>query len=219
MAISSCRGDNGTVAENLDIYDANLTHLGVMERTRAHLEGQWHRAFHCWVVSGDGVLFQQRADGVGTNPGLLDVSAAGHLTAGEQSGSREITEELGIEFAEEDLRFLGDRVEVADMAGGHRNREYQSVHMLRNDVPLSGYRPDPVEVSALFWLPIPDGYRLFGGTTDRLTLSGHAFGPTWRPHSREVTRDAFVPRLQRYYVTALIMAERLLAGQEPLAIS
>lgn len=209
------------MAENLDIYDANLTHIGVMERTEAHLAGQWHRAFHCWVVSADGVLFQQRADTVRSHPGLLDVSAAGHLTAGEpvSSGAREVTEELGIEFAEEDLLFLGDRVEVADLANGYRNREFQAVHMLRCDIPLSGYRPDPAEVQALLWLPIAEGYRLFDGSADTLTLTGYTFGPEWRPFEREVNREAFVPRIQRYYVTALIMAERLLAGQAPLAIS
>lgn len=216
-------GQTGRMGENIDIYDANQTHIGVMDREQAHLSGQWHRAFHCWVVSDDRVLLQKRAATVRSNPGMLDVSAAGHLAAGETviEGAREITEELGIDFATEDLRFLGERVEVADMPGGHRNREFQSVFLLRHSVPLSGYRPDPDEVDALVWLPIHAGYRLFDGSLDELTLSGYGFGAGggWEPFDMTVTMESFFPRVHGYYVTTLIMAERLLAGTSPLAIS
>ncbi|MBP2320322.1 isopentenyldiphosphate isomerase [Kibdelosporangium banguiense] len=212
------------MAENIDIYDANLAHLGVMERVQAHLTGQWHRAFHCWVVSADGkVLLQKRSPSSAGYPSLLDVSAAGHLEAGESvlAGAREITEELGIPVAVEELHFLGERVEVADLTNGHLNREFQSVHLLRCDVPLSGYQADPGEVVGLVWLPITDGYQLFDGSVRELTLSGYRFSAdgAWEPFDMAVTTESFVPRIQRYYVTALIMAERLLAGIGPLAIS
>jgi isopentenyldiphosphate isomerase len=211
------------MGENIDIYDANRSHIGVMDRTQAHLSGQWHRAFHCWVVSDGQVLLQKRAATVRSNPGKLDVSAAGHLAAGESvmAGAREITEELGIEFDPDDLHFLGERVEVADLPNDYRNREFQSVFLLRHTVALSGYRADPGEVDALVWLPIPDGYRLFDGSIGELTLPGYRFGAAgaWEPFSMAVTTESFVPRVQRYYVTALIMAERLLAGMRPLAIS
>ncbi len=216
-------GQTDRMGENIDIYDANQSHIGVMERARAHLSGQWHRAFHCWVVSDGQVLLQKRAATVRSYPGKLDVSAAGHLAAGETviAGAREITEELGIEFAAEDLHFLGERVEVADLPHGYRNREFQSVFLLRHSVPLSGYRADPGEVDALVWLPIGDGYRLFDGSADELILSGYRFGSdgAWEPFDMAVTTESFVPRVQRYYVTVLIMAERLLAGMRPLAIS
>jgi isopentenyldiphosphate isomerase len=211
------------MGENIDIYDANQSHIGVMEREQAHLSGHWHRAFHCWVVSDGQVLLQKRATRVHTDPGKLDVSAAGHLAAGESviEGAREITEELGIEFAVADLHFVGERVEVADLPSGHRNREFQSVFLLRHTVPLSGYRPDPGELDALVWLPIADGYRLFDGSAGELTLPGYRFADdgAWEPFSMAVTTESFVPRVQWYYLTALIMAERLLAGMRPLAIS
>ena len=73
------------MAERIDIYDANLNHLGAMDRMEAHMQGQWHQTFHCWIVSsvsGGRILLQKRSDSMRNFPRLLDVSAAGHLEAG-----------------------------------------------------------------------------------------------------------------------------------------
>jgi len=216
------------VVDRIDIYDANLNRIGEMDRIEAHLKGHWHRTFHCWIVSpqNDGqLLFQKRADTMKNFPGLLDVSAAGHLEAGESviAGVREVTEELGIVLDPTKLRELGERVEVADQANGQRNREYQSVFMYRSDVPLESYKPASDEVAALVWLPISDGFRIFTGSDESLKLSGFTYevsgGTAWEPFNMTVSRDAFLPRIQRYYLTALIMAGRLLKDETPLAIS
>lgn len=216
------------MAEYIDIYDANLVHRGVMERIAAHKAGEWHRTFHCWVVSsgnGGQVLFQKRSDTMRNYPGLLDVSAAGHLEAGEPitAGIREVTEELGIEVNPAALYELGERVEVADQPNGQRNREYQSVFMLLNDASLDEYKPDSREVSSLLWLPITDGFRLLCSEVKSIRIAGRTFerstGSSWEPTELEITRQSFLPRIQRYYLTSLIMAQRLLSGQLPVAIS
>ncbi|MFH8616932.1 NUDIX domain-containing protein [Streptomyces sp. NPDC017979] len=216
------------MAEKIDIYDANLRHLGEMDRIEAHMQGKWHRTFHCWVLSaekGGQVLLQKRADTMKNFPGLLDVSAAGHLEAGEpvEAGLREVTEELGIEVNRSHLHPLGERVEVADQSNGQRNREYQSVFLYQSDTPLSEYRAEPEEVSALLWLPINSGMRLLTGSESSLTLLGRTYeksnGTSWEEFEMEVTADSFLPRIQQYYLTTLIMAERLLANAGPLAIS
>ncbi|MFF0824168.1 NUDIX domain-containing protein [Micromonospora haikouensis] len=216
------------MAERIDIYNANLEPIGVMDRIEAHIRGEWHRTFHCWIVSGDDggqLLLQKRADSMRNFPGLLDVSAAGHLEAGEQvlDGLREVSEELGLTVDPDGLHHLGERVEVADQSNGQRNREYQSVYLYRCDEPLASYRVAPDEVAALVWLPIAAGMDLFVGRTDSLSLRGRTFeesdGARWEEFSLEVTRESFLPRIQRYYLTTLIMAERLLSGAGPLAIS
>ncbi|WP_405805637.1 NUDIX domain-containing protein [Streptomyces sp. NBC_00210] len=216
------------MAERIDIYDANLHHLGAMDRIEAHVQGKWHRTFHCWVVSAERsgqILLQKRSDTMKNFPGLLDVSAAGHLEAGEpvEAGLREVTEELGIEVDTSRLHYLGERVEVADQKNGQRNREYQSVYLYQCDIPLSEYKAESDEVSALVWLPIESGMRLLTGATHSLTLPGHTYeksgGESWEEFEMEVTADSFLPRIQQYYLTALIMAERLLTNAGPLAIS
>lgn len=216
------------MAEQIDIYNANLEHLGVMDRIEAHTRGEWHRTFHCWIVSGEGggqLLLQKRSDTVRTFPGLLDVSAAGHLAAGESilAGVREVSEELGISVNPADLHHLGERVEVADQSDGQRNREYQSVHLHRCDLPLAAYQVSPDEVAALVWLPIAAGLDLFTNGVDTLTLPGYTFersgGTRWEAFRLPITRESFAPRIQRYYLATLIMAERLLTNAGPLAIS
>jgi isopentenyldiphosphate isomerase len=215
------------MAEIIDIYDANLGHLGTMERLEAHLKGHWHKTFHCWVVNGEdggGILFQHRSAEMVNFPNMFDVSAAGHLEAGEsiEQGIREVSEELGVPITIESLQSLGYRVEVADQSNGQLNREYQVVYMLRLDIPLSEYKPQVEEVSGLFWLKIRDGLKLFSGSLDKAVMQGILYNKSlerWEQSEREVSVNDFLPRIQNYYLTACIMGERLSENRLPLAIS
>jgi isopentenyldiphosphate isomerase len=216
-----------SMVEQLDIYDANLRHLGIMEREEVHRRGHWHKTFHCWVVSGSpngALLFQLRSQSVRTFSRLLDVSAAGHLKAGESVdlGIREVSEELGIPVPPEPIPFLGYRVAVADFEDGQKDREFQAVHMFRFDATLDSYSPQAEEVAGLFWVQISLGLRLFGGTSKQIPVRGIAYDQSsdlWVPSTMDVTPGDFVPRIQNYYLAACIMAERLLEGRLPLAIS
>jgi isopentenyldiphosphate isomerase len=213
--------------ELIDIYDANLNHKGVMERVQAHMAGEWHKTFHCWVVSSVGggrILFQLRSPSKVNFPNMLDVSAAGHLEAGEsvEEGVREVTEELGVTFAPHDLQFLGYRVEVADQSNGQRNREYQAVYLLRVERELADFSPQVEEITGLVWLGLSDGLQLFTEETREATVEGIRYdtdSEQWREVRRVVTTDDFLPRIQRYYLTACIMGRRILDGELPLAIS
>lgn len=97
----------------LDPASVRLTGLS-KPRGEVHRDGDWHRSIHLWVVdagpygggqgaetAGDGprLLLQQRADTKDTNPGLWDVSVAGHIDAGDdvlETVVREAEEELGL---------------------------------------------------------------------------------------------------------------------------
>jgi isopentenyldiphosphate isomerase len=215
------------MAEQIDIFNANLEPHGSMDRVQAHLAGEWHRTFHCWVVSAmpsPRLLFQLRSDEMVNFPGMLDVSAAGHISAGETvaEGVREVREELGVAFDETDLYPLGDRVEVADQTNGQKNREYQSVYLLRLDTDLTDYDPQVEEVAGLMWIELADALRLFSGGVSGAQMTGIKYDRVqgaWLPFEKAVTESDFLPRIQRYYLTAAIMADRLIAGQLPLAIS
>lgn len=211
--------------EAIDIYDANLGHIGAMDRLEAHMRAQWHRTFHCWVVNGAGsprILFQMRSSKMANFPSMLDVSAAGHLEAGEtvEQGVREVREELGVDFAVDALEFLGDRVEVADQSNGQRNREYQAVYLLRLDEELASYNPQIEEVAGLVWVDLASGLELFSGAVATTRVRGIVHdGESWEPVERTVSVSDFLPRIQRYYLSACIMGDRMLKGEYPLAIS
>jgi isopentenyldiphosphate isomerase len=138
--------------EILDVFDEHGRHLGTKRRGDVHRDGDWHLAFHLWVVAPAGVLLQRRARGKASWPGFLDASAAGHLLAGEsiRDGLREVDEELGATYAFDDLAHLGVH-HVADLdRSGTVNRELQHVFAVRDDRPLTAWRDfDRVELDGL----------------------------------------------------------------------
>ncbi len=127
--------------ELLDVYDDAGAHAGVKERAAVHRDGDWHVAFHLWVVSRAGVLLQRRASTKASWPGRLDASAAGHLLAGERvaDGLREAEEELGVAWPLDALVALGaHRVEDRERPGVV-NRELQHVFGVRDERPLEAF--------------------------------------------------------------------------------
>src|SRR4051794_10360357 len=127
--------------ELLDVFDDRGWHRGVKERDAVHRDGDWHLAFHLWVVRPDGVLLQRRAATKSSWPGRLDATAAGHLIAGEQvrDGLREAEEELGVAYAFGALAPLGvHRVDDAERPGV-RNRELQHVFAVCDARPLDAW--------------------------------------------------------------------------------
>ena len=106
--------------EILDVFDEHGRLLGTKRRADVHRDGDWHLAFHLWVVAPAGVLLQRRARSKSSWPGFLDASAAGHLLAGEtiRDGLREVDEELGAAYAFDDLVHLGvHRVAETERSG------------------------------------------------------------------------------------------------------
>jgi isopentenyldiphosphate isomerase len=151
--------------ELLDVFDERGRHQGVKRRGDVHRDGDWHLAFHLWVVGPEGVLFQRRAADKSSWPGYLDASAAGHLLAGEaiQDGVREAEEELGTVYAFADLAPLGVHRVADPERSGVVNRELQHVFAVRDDRPLEAWTAfDRVEVAGLV-LVDHDGFATLAG--------------------------------------------------------
>ena len=113
------------------------------QKTRAeiHRDGDWHAAFHLWVVSGSGVLLQRRGSHKHSWPSRLDATAAGHLTAGEQplDGLREAEEELGVAYSASALFGLGIHDVEEEAEDGTINREHQHLFGVFDDRPLTAF--------------------------------------------------------------------------------
>lgn len=212
--------------ELINFYDANLNLQGTEERKAAHQLGLWHKTFHCWIVNphNNAILFQLRSKDKKNYPDMFDISAAGHLLAGEddQDGIREISEELGVNIDFNSLYSLGYRVEVDDQSNGQKNREYQAVYIGKVDSELSKYNPQVEEVAGLMWMSIDDALSLFSGERNKVSMFGITYNDTscsWEEITREVSLSDFIPRIQNYYLTISIMAERVLKNQFPISIS
>jgi hypothetical protein len=151
---------------------------------------------------------------------MLDVTAAGHLAAGEQAldGLRELEEELGVFTEAGDLRYLGIKHDIMDRTHGVRNREFAHVYILRDDRPIEEYRLQE-EVSGLVEVSIEDGLALFAGEVD--SIAGKAVrveDGASHTYEQTVMTDDLIPRVDSYYLKIFMLAEMYLAGHRYLSI-
>lgn len=217
--------DSPDHAEVLDVFDDIGRHIGVKDRRAVHRDGDWHRVFHCLVVAerpetGPVIVLQLRSATKAAFPSKLDLTAAGHLAAGESptDGIRELREELGIAVPAHALVPLGVRRLADDSGEGRLNKELTHVYLLRDDRPLTAYSPEPAEVDGVFDVPLAGALRLFGDGDAAVDATGIlAVDGSWVETTRSVTRGDLVPN-DGYWITLLVMAERFVHGHAPLAI-
>jgi len=208
------------LTELLDIYDENLTHLGIKDRAAVHRDGDWHRTFHCWVIyrgadNRDYIVMQKRGPDKDIYPNLLDITAAGHYGAGETQadGVREIREEIGLEVDFSDLISVGLRLGVTRF-NGLIDREFNDVFFLIHDAPLSAYRIQEEEVSGLVAIAIDDGLALFAGEREVITGEAVGLGAT----VIEMRLEDFIVSQDRYTYRVLTLAKHCLDGDKYLVI-
>ena len=108
--------------ELIDIFDENMNFLGTVMKSQAHREGLWHKTFHCWLAQkteeGKTMLWLQlRKHNKDIFPNKLDITAAGHIKAGEEvkDGYREIEEELGIKLNKDEIIKLFTSKEIYEI--------------------------------------------------------------------------------------------------------
>lgn len=167
--------------EYIDVLDENLNVVAVRSREEVHIQGLWHQTFHCWVVRRIGrvshVLFQKRGPNVKGFPNLYDISAAGHILAGEspEDGVRELEEELGLSARFEDLHPLG--VYPLEIYGAtFTDREYCHVFAYESSLPLERYQLQMEEVAGVGWARLDEAIEFFSGKREHLDIRGVLLG-------------------------------------------
>lgn len=207
------------MSELFDIYDEALNHIGVKRRDLVHRAGDWHQVFHCWVigreVNGDPFLLLQKRRNYLDYPNKIDISAAGHLAAGEtvRDGLRELEEELGLRVAFEDLIPLGRRVGVSRI-GGFVDCQICHVFFYECDRPLADYSYRREEIAGLLKLRIDEAFRLFSGEVDSVTAPAIGLEAA----HVTITRDDFIESIDNYLMKILVLAQRYFAGEKELWI-
>jgi len=207
------------VDELIDILDEAGRPTGeVVPKSEAHRLGLWHRCFHCWICGSDPegpyLLLQRRATTKDTWPGYLDITAAGHLSAGEKTldGLREVEEELGLRVAPERLVPLGTRNIEQPIPQGC-DREIHEVFILRDDTPPETLRLQKEEVEAIYRLGLDEVQALH--KTGTAPARKYAEGKT---SATQISLEDLVPQSDNYLAQIAEAARQLLSGDHPVPI-
>ena len=155
--------------EMLDAYDDDMNFIGAFVRPAVHYNKMWHKVAQCWIIGlgpeGPRVFLQRRSFEKKSNPGRYDVSAGGHVSAGEEPKTamvREIQEETGLVLKEHHLTEIGTCREVS---GHDREIAHIFVHF-EIDPPFYPGKEVIYMVSA----DLEDFKALCEGTTDIITV-------------------------------------------------
>jgi isopentenyl-diphosphate Delta-isomerase len=146
--------------ELLDLVDEynNLTGETKMKLV-AHADGSWHRAAHVWIYTSDGkLLLQHRAKEKPLYPDRWDISATGHVSAGEDvivSALREIEEEIGLSVCASDLEFIQIK-KVKSVYKDIINNEFYYTYLLKFDGSINDLQMQVEEVQGLEFLSLDD---------------------------------------------------------------
>lgn len=189
--------------EMITACEEDGTPIRIETREEIHKKGLWHETFHCWILQiKDGkhyIHLQLRSADKKDFPGLLDITAAGHILAHEtvQDGVREIEEELGIDVQFEELIPLGilkDQLSLPSFIDNERCH----VFLYKTDENLDrAYRFQKEEVESMFTFDFQEFYDLCMGAVQSIESAGE-LAATQTPSPRRITLADLVPHSKSY---------------------
>lgn len=146
------------MAEYFDILNEKGEKLGIKkERKEVHRDGDWHKAVHIWIFNENGeVLLQRRSADKDSDPNMLDISCAGHLTSGDNSlkgAIRELKEELNLDITPTELKFITTLRRRPKHNNGFKDNEYDDLYILRTDKRIEELKYQEEEISEIFYVP------------------------------------------------------------------
>ena len=166
--------------EFFDVLDERGDFTGeVVSRDECHKRGLWHRAAVVFIVSTDNqrILLQLRSADKKLWPNLWDVTAGGHVLAGElgyQGVIRETKEELGIDIAKNDLEYIGTTISETERPD-IINRHFNELYIVHSDVEASEITLQEEEVQDIKWFGRDELLRRIKNNLDGLTSKDTAW--------------------------------------------
>ena len=131
------------VKEYFDVLDENGIKTGKIKlRSDVHKDGDWHKAVHIWILNKNGdILLQRRCATKDSSPNMLNISSAGHLSAGDDSltgAIRELKEELNLDVKPEELNFIKTIKRTSKKyASAFINNEFDDLYILITDKKIT----------------------------------------------------------------------------------
>lgn len=127
----------------------------VESREKCHKDGLWHKAVVVFIInSKNQVLLQKRSANKKMWPNMWDITAGGHVLAGEfgfQSIMRECKEELGIELTKNDITFIGATTST-NLKGDIVNNHFNEYYIANKEIDETKLILQKEEVSEVKWI-------------------------------------------------------------------
>ncbi len=144
------------MGELIDVLNEKGAYTGKIEtREICYKEGLWHKAVAVFIVnSKDQVLLQKRSANKKMWPNMWDITAGGHVIAGEfgfQTIIREVKEELGIDLDKNDMTFIGSAVS-SNIKGENISNLFNEFYIVNKDVDETKLKLQEEEVSEVKWV-------------------------------------------------------------------
>ena len=207
--------------ELLNIFDREKNPIGVATREEVHKRGHWHETFHCWFIAHEEgkeyVYLQIRSDLKKDYPGLLDITAAGHLLANETEldGVREVEEELGIPIAFHELDSLG----IIDYSIENEwliDKEFAHVFLYNCSLSFDDFKLQVEEVSGIVRVEFEQFASMWTDKTDKIEVEGIHLNSNGEKGSirKLVTKENFVPHERSYYEEVILGIRRKLTKNQ-----
>lgn len=192
--------------ELFNIFNDDKEPIGVATRAEVHRQGYWHEVFHCWIVAeeagSDYIYLQLRSEQKKDYPGLLDITAAGHLLAHEtvQDGVREMAEEIGVRATIDELTALGV-IDYQVEKDSFIDKEIAHVFLYRQQVAFADFTLQVEEVAGIVKARFSDFMALWQGEKTLIPVSGFKLNDNGQriAFDEQVGREAFVDHPASYY--------------------
>lgn len=144
--------------EYFDVLDEKGKKTGMIKpRNEVHRDGDWHRTIHVWIFNENGdILLQRRSQTKDSNPGKLDLSCGGHLSAGDDSitgAIRELKEELGIDVISSELKYITTIQKRTKYSDTHINSEFADVYFLNTTKTINDLKFQEEEITEIMFVP------------------------------------------------------------------
>ncbi len=151
-------------SEYVEVVDSKNRPLMVLTRAEAHRQGLFHRSVLVLVYdSGNRLLIQKRHHLKKIYPGRWDLSATGHVLAGESAvdaAYRELEEEVGI---------IPSRIRLVTTINGRRETNFKYVYLFSAGKITTHPDPNPLEVEDIRFIGRDDMGSLVSEFPDILT--------------------------------------------------
>jgi len=142
--------------EFFDVLNEKGIYTGREEsRENCHQYGLWHKAVAIFIInSKNQVLLQKRSPYKKLWPNMWDMTAGGHVLAGEfgfEAVMRETKEELGIELDKQDITFIGSALS-SNIKGDVVNNHFNEYYIVNKDIDETKLKLQKEEVSEVKWI-------------------------------------------------------------------